>query len=186
MNTNTVNLSTLPSNILSKIPFTIRLNAKNGLINFDALSPEIQYLLLEHRDETNVEPIEYTDRVFDLRPAMSVYNDFETINSVKDVLKEYFRNYLMINQGSYPFDPNHGNKLKQYLFMKDTFVAETLINEEIGFMTNLVSSMFDFPVKVKNSNVSKMNVGGSIMYNLEIEILINKKEPFTMNVPVYE
>ena len=111
-----INLNDIPQDILNMIPFTIRINAKNNIVNFNDLSVDVQYLLLNNREKEETEPIEYENNVYDLKPQMSIYNDFTTLETVKNTIIEYFVNYINITQGSYPFDPNHGNRIKYYLF----------------------------------------------------------------------
>lgn len=175
-----VDLNNINNEILKKIPYSLRLNAKDKKINYDELPTEIQFLLNEQFEK--VEDFRDYSKldVLDIRPTMSTYNDFEIISSVKGLVSEYFQNYIATTIGTYPFDPNAGNQLAYYLFQKDNVVTETFLGIEFQYIAELISNMFGLPIKIKNNTVIKTaeNVNG-ISYYFDLTIIIDNTEPFT-------
>lgn len=80
-----IDLTTLNSSDLAKVPLSIRLNATNNIINTDDLPLEVAYELRNIKlPESNYT---YVDTgVFDLTPSFSVYTDFKSLNTKKKQL----------------------------------------------------------------------------------------------------
>jgi hypothetical protein len=96
----------------------------------------VHELLGSIESEVNQAPV-VEKTTIDLRPVLSVYNDFTTIETKKDAIIEYIKNYFTVNLGDYPFDPTFGTRLKEYLNTLDTPTQQLLISNEVSGLVKL-------------------------------------------------
>jgi len=144
-----VDLNTLPSDILSKIPYSIRVSKSN--YNISELPLEIQYLITKYISNMDLN-IEYDENVYDFSFEMSEYNDLEPIKDRKKLVLEYLKNYLSVMTNSYPFDINFGCGLKLQLQTKDTSLRQTLISNELTLILGAISN--DYNIKVTGESLT--------------------------------
>lgn len=166
-----IDLNILDTKLLSKIPLSIRLNSKNNLIETDDLPLEVLYDLRNIKEQ---EPITtyVDDSTFDLKPSFSVYNDFTSINTKKDAIIEYVKNYLIVDKGNYPFDPSFGNSIKKYLQVLDADPAQISINQELIGLSNILRSAFETPVTISNMGLRKIDNEVSSYYELNVTVRV--------------
>jgi len=99
-----INFKTLPADILSQIPLSIRTAGDDHVIN--DLPPAVQYLLRNYLENEPIDP--NISNIYDIIPTISIYNDLEPIKTKHDLIIQYLKNYLHIMTGSYPFDVKFG------------------------------------------------------------------------------
>jgi hypothetical protein len=167
-----INLSTLPIDILTKIPISLRV-AKDEY-DVDELPLDIQYLV-SHYLETKQLNISY-DNVYDAKPEITVYNDLETIREEKKLLLNYFRNYMLTKVGSYPFDPNFGCRLKEQLQTRDTSLRHTLVSNEIELIANVLGNDYNTPINVKEVEIVNEEHDAYVEYNVRIVLEIDSQQ----------
>jgi hypothetical protein len=165
-----VDLTTLDKTILDKIPLSIRLSTKE--IELEELPLPVQYIVQEHVSIAT-SSIYTPDDFYDVEPKVSPYNDFVSILTKREAIKEYLENYFNIRKGAYPFDPEFGNTLHTHLQTKDTSLRETLISSELSNITRLISQSFDEHVSVTSAAAYPKDIGGGIEYYLDVEIKID-------------
>lgn len=139
-----INLTELPKELLDQIPFSIR--TKQSVYKISELPTEIQYLL-ERYYEQKVPEIKYSN-VYDAKFEMSKYSDLGVYTSLKDLVLDYFRNYLSIRLGAFPYDTQFGCALKDQVQTKDTSLRSELIANEIVLVTKALSNDFGLQVYV--------------------------------------
>ncbi len=182
-----VDLNTLNSTLLNKIPLSIRLNAKNNLIETDNLPLEVLYELRNLKDEIPIAKY-IDDSTFDLKPSFSIYTDFTSINSKKDAIIEYVTNYLIVDKGDYPFDPTFGTSIKKYLQLLDAEPAQISINQELVNLASVLNSSFKIPVTISNMGLRKIDNDVSSYYELNINVKVNDVDTsirFEKNIETY-
>lgn len=167
-----INLNTLDINLLSKIPLSIRLNAKDNLINTDTLPLDVLYELRNIKEQEPTSTY-IDDSTFDLKPSFSVYNDFTSINSKKDAIIEYVKNYLIVDKGTYPFDPSFGTSIKKYLQLLDADPAQISISQELINLSNILKNAFEVPVTISNMGLRKIDNQVSSYYELNVMVKVN-------------
>jgi len=167
-----INFSTLPKDVLSKIPLSLR--TTKDVHNFDELPTEIQYLLKSYTDNASVE-LDYSNG-YDFKPEISIYNDAEIISSSKETITEYLQNHLRIVIGSYPFDVNIGSKLKHHLQTKDTSLRETLLSNELYNIIQAMSNQYGVDISIVKSEVNMIQYEDRSEAVLNITIQINDEE----------
>jgi hypothetical protein len=75
-----IDLTTLNSEDLAKVPLSIRLNTIDNIIDTDNLPLEVAYELRNIKlPESNYVYVD--DSTFDLIPSFSVYSDFTSLNT---------------------------------------------------------------------------------------------------------
>ncbi len=165
----TIDLRTLPTNILEQIPLSIR--TFQSVYTVEDLPSRIQELIKQYLDAT---PIVKYSNVFDFKPEISKYSDFQTINNKVDLVIEYLKNYLLVLPESYPFDPIFGCSLKYHLQTRDTNLRQTLISAEIDKVVNILSLQFNVPIIVKS--VIMNPVSGTVYseFNIKIDLQIGE------------
>lgn len=167
-----LDINTIDSTLLNKIPLSIRLNLKDNLINTDDLPLEVAYELRNIKTQTS----NYTyvdDSTFDLKPSFSVYSDFTSLNTKKEAIIEYIRNYLIVDRGQYPFDPTFGTLIKTYLQALDAEPAQISINQELVNLATTLRLSFQTPVNVSNVRLEKIDEAAASYYNLHISVQVS-------------
>lgn len=167
-------MSNLSSDVLSKIPLSIRLNSKNGMLDTDNLPIEIAYELRNY-NLTSADQTPYVNpATVDLIPKLSVYTDLLSIISKNDTIIEYIKNFLLVDKGDYPFDPTFGTEIKKFLQRLDTSTTMVLVNNELRNITYALSLAFDIPVTILKSKVVPVENSASAEYKLIIELKVEE------------
>ncbi len=164
----TVKILDLPPSIQKKLPYSIRTYKDEYEIK--DLPPQIQYLIQDYLKKKK--DIKY-NLVFDVRPDISEYGDFTTIDNVQDVVIEYIKNYFLTLPYDYPFEPGFGSTLKQNLHTKDTQLRQKLISAEVDSVVSFIGKEFTIPVSVVSVDIQNLNRGDSVEYNVIITIKVN-------------
>jgi len=158
-----INFNDLPKDVLQKIPLSLR-TAKNKHY-FKDLPPEIQYLLSNY----NLNTFDENDQtsVKDIHPDISIYNDFKTLKTTKEIVIEYLSNHLKVLTGSYPYDIHIGSNLKYHLQTKDTTLRSTLVFNELNNIVGSMSNYYNIPIRITDKKFS------SVQYEDRTEIQLN-------------
>jgi len=122
------------------------------------------------------------DVCFDIKPDISKYSDFVTVDNVTDLVADYLKNYLMIVPGSYPFDPHFGCRLKYQIQTRDVNLRQTLITSEINNIVNAISIETGADVVVENVEIIPTSTGSSTEYNATILLKINNSQRKKLNL----
>ncbi len=146
-----VDLTNLPINLLNKLPFSIR--TKKNKYLFSELPSEIQYLIQDYLYKKPPD-IEYNDVIRDLKPEITIYNDLTPLN-LRYAIIEYFKNYINVQVGSYPFDVQFGCGIKKFLQSKDTTLIQTLLSNELQNMIIVLTNDYNTPVKIIKAQLYK-------------------------------
>jgi hypothetical protein len=167
-----INLKDLPPEIYQKIPLSLRLNSDT--YDFNSLPIDIQFIIRNSFTPKNYSSQISNNKVYDFSPKMTIYNDLKGFETTKELIIEYVKNYLLIDQGSYPFDPIFGTNLKKYLQTKDTELQRVFISNELDNIIRNINSYFNSNVELVDSSIiPKAMVDGSINMYLNIKIKIN-------------
>ena len=172
-----IQLSSLPETVLKKIPYSIKTKQDEYILN--ELPLEIQYLIEKYYD-FKYEEIPYDDTL-DLKCEISKYSDLGVYTDIKQLLKEYLKNYLSIRLKSYPFDPEFGCALKDQLMMLDTSLRQTYISNELHLVTSTISSDLNLDVKVIRFDIDHQVGSANSQYICNIELQVND-EIFKMSI----
>jgi len=168
----TINFNNLPKNILQKIPLSLRIS--KDIHVFKDLPNEIQYLLLNYKLNVTNET-DYTD-VLDLKPEVSIYNDFKTIRNVRELAIEYLMNHLKVLTGSYPYDVSIGSSLKYHLQTKDTTLRNTLVSNELNLIIDAVTNKYKLDVRIKNKKFSNVQFEDRTEVQLDLSLSVDDEE----------
>lgn len=147
-----ISFDDLPKDILKQIPLSLR-TAKTTH-HFKDLPPEIQYLLSNY-DSNTPDEIDHSS-VMDVKPDISIYNDFTRLINVKEIVIEYLKNHLKVLTGSYPYDVTVGSGLKFHLQTKDTTLRNTLIFNELNLIIDAMSNHYNIPIHILERNFDKV------------------------------
>ena len=173
-----IKISQLPAEIQQQIPLSIR--AFKDEYELSELPPSVQNLILS--SQTNETQISY-DTLFDVTPEPSVHGDTITFDNIFDLVVNYISNYLITAKGQFPFDTEHGSRLREYVNIKDTVTRKNMISQEINNIVNIVSVDTKIPIKVKSISIQEQSNGSSVVCNISVILLINDVEK-TMQVSV--
>lgn len=172
-----VNLKNIPKEILNKIPISIRINSKNNELDIEYLPLDLKYLLKDFISSNDKKQSESQNlkTVKDIRPKISVYSDFETIENTNEIVVEYLKNYLMTRTGDFPFDPKYGCSFLDHLNMTDNQTKKTFIATEISNAVAIISDMFEKDIKIKDSQIGMTgtNDGIGIKYFFKFLVVID-------------
>lgn len=167
-----ININNLPEHIRSKLPFSI-LTFKDEY-HLSELPFDIQYDIKDYLTTNN--SISYSS-VLDIVSEVSEYGDFKIVSNIYDLVCLYIKNYLMIQEETYPHDPYFGSKLKEQLQTKDTKLKNTFINNEIDKIVNKVSDDLNINVSVEDIDIfNTSSTGMDVIYNINIKLNINEVE----------
>jgi len=168
----TINFNDLPKNILQQIPLSLRI-AQDTYV-FDDLPNDIKYLLSTYKLNTQTE-IDYSN-VIELRPETSIYNDLETIVTVKETIIEYLVNHLTVLTGSYPYDVTVGSGLKKHLQTKDTVLRNTLVFNEIQIMIAAMSNRYQLEIAIVGKKFKQLQYEDRTEIELTLTLKIEDDE----------
>jgi hypothetical protein len=163
-----IDISKLPPTILRQLPVSLR--TYKSVYEFEQLPARIQNILKNYLEETP--KITYSN-ILDLRPDISEYSDFQTIDNYNDLVAEYIKNYLQVLPGTYPFDPTFGCRLRQQIQTKDTNLRRTLITSEIDNIILAITTDLNANIKVTNLSIVPVSEGAYTEFNVKIELMIN-------------
>jgi hypothetical protein len=167
-----IKLSNLDSEIYKQIPLSIRLNKDEVIL--EDLPLEVQYII--HKDIFESEQNIYTpSNIFDAKCEISPYNDFTVLETKRSTIIEYIKNYLSVERGTYPFDPEFGNTLKTHLQTKDTYLRKKLVGAELYNMTEVINNSFRSDITIEKSTVVTYNTNVNVEYGLELRIKIENE-----------
>ena len=168
MSTETVVISSLPRDIQAKLPMSIRTYQDEYPIN--ELPSQIQYLIKDYLERED--QIKYK-KVFDIKPDISEYGDFDTIEEIYETVLEYLKNYFLTLPNDYPFDPIFGSRLKLHLQTKDTQLRKTLVSAEIDSIVNIITADLGVNITIDSVSIENLNKGDRVEYIVVISLTIN-------------
>lgn len=163
-----VDLKKLPNDVIKQLPKSLYLN--NDKINIEGLTSDLQYLLREYSEDEK-ETIDNTNTI-EIEPYLDEYNDFKKLRKVKTFLLQTIRNYIGVGYGNYPFDPDYGNRVKEYLHSKDTSLQNTLLANELSILSNILTRDFDYSIEIIKLNLDKKEYTERVEINYTCEIKI--------------
>ena len=169
--TEIIKISTLPKSIQQSLPMSIRTYKEEYYL--DELPPQVQFLLKDYT--INNQEIKYKI-VYDIRPEISEYGDFDTLKTVKETTLEYLKNYFLTLPGDYPFDPLFGCNLKKYLQTRDTQLRKTLLSAEIDSIVNVLAADLGVKIVINNVSINNLNKGDRVEYVVSIDLSINGED----------
>lgn len=167
-----IHFDTLPKELLKKIPLSIR--SKTSSVNINELPVNIAYELKNYT-EPEKNKIIIDEKVYDVRPDISIYNDFTFLKSKKETIISYIQNYILIKKGSHPFDPTFGNQFHKYLQLLDKSVVQLMISNEFEELKSIILNIFNTGITILKYSTNKVNQGISVEYQLNIQIQIENE-----------
>ncbi len=176
-----VDFTKLPLSIRRQIPLSLR--SYKDVHVLEDLPVVIQYLIRNYL-EKNFE-ITYKT-VFDIKPIISKYSDFETVDNISDLISDYLKNYLLILPNSYPWDPMFGCQLKYQLQTRDTNLRQTLINTEINNIVNVIAADIGAEINIEEINIIPISTGGNTEYTARVVLKINNDQHKQINMTFYD
>jgi hypothetical protein len=144
-----INLDDLPQSVLNQVPLSIQI--EGPILELDDLPTDIKYLLQNYVEYTPT-TINY-NTVYDIEPTLSVYNDFKTVVTKKKLITDYFKNYLEVKVGQYPFDVLEGTRLKEHLQTRDTSLRRSLIATDINKAKKVLSQDYNIDIKINKTEL---------------------------------
>lgn len=166
-----VDLSKLPIAIRRQIPLSLR--SYKDVHVFEELPVTVQYIIKNYFEKEL--PVNY-NVVFDIKPQISKYSDFESFDNLTDLISEYLKNYLLILPESYPWDPEFGCRLKYQVQTRDLNLRKTLISSEINNIVKVVAAEIGAKIDVMDVQVIPISTGSSTEYTAVINIKINNDQ----------
>lgn len=166
-----IKIKDLPPKLLDQFPYSIRFQQPQYILS--DLPTEIQYLIKKYYEQQVVE-VEY-DTVYDSKFEISNYSDFGIYNSKKELVLDYFCNYLKMHLGSYPYDVNFGCALKKQIHTRDSSLRSTLISNELHLIAGVLGNDFDMNIHVMNFEVIPYQDYDKTEYILRLTVKINEE-----------
>jgi hypothetical protein len=172
-----VDFTKLPLSIQRQIPISLR-SYKNIHV-FEELPVVVQYIIRNYfeKELSVTYPVSY-----DIKPEISKYSDFTSIDNLTDLVVEYLKNYLVIVPESYPFDPEFGCRLKYQVQTKDLNLRRTLITSEINNIVNVLAAQTGAQIDVESTEIIPISTGSSTEYNAIIMLKINNDQRKKINL----
>ncbi len=167
-----INFKTLPKELLKKIPLSIR--SRLDSIDINELPVDIAYELKNYSEPKAIDII-IDEKVYDVKPEISIYNDFKILSTKKKTVIEYIRNYILIKKGSYPFDPTFGNSFHKHLQMLDKSVVQLMMSNEFEELKRIISSIFKTGITIVNYTTNRINNGVFVEYQLNVTVKVENE-----------
>jgi hypothetical protein len=163
-----INLESLPLEIYSKIPLSIKTYKKE--YDLEELPYDIQLIIGSYSKEKE---LTYSNKVYDFKCDFSEYGDFTTIANLRYLVIDYMNNYLRTLLGEYPFNGSIGSNVKKLLQKKDTTIQRLFMTEELDRMIRSFGSNIDKKISVGSFNINKSNNAVSTEYTISIVLNID-------------
>jgi len=164
----TINLDSLPLAIYNKIPINIKTYKKE--YELSELPYEIQKLINGYNEEKSVT---YNEVVYDFKPDISEYGDFDIISNLRELVLNYAMSYLYTMKGDYPFNSNVGSNIKKFLQKKDTTIQRLYLTEELNNMVVSFGTSVDKSIQVNDFQVVKSSNSNLYEYNLILSLIVD-------------
>lgn len=162
----------LDPNLRKELPLTLQI--EESPVEISQLPLYIQYLLhtkrLDYIKDNSYKQHDFYDVYF----RSSEYQDLQVCKTKKETVIEYIRNYLLVPRGTYPFDPSFGNRLKTHLQTRDTYLRETLLNNELKELVNVISTSFDIGINIISSRTVPVRLEDQTQYYLDVVFNIDE------------
>ena len=163
----TINLDSLPLEIYKKIPLNIKTYKKEYEIS--ELPYNIQKLIGEFNQENK---IDYKDKIYDFTPVVSKYGDYNTLETLKEVMLSYIQNYLLTTKKQYPFNSVVGTNIKKFIQKRDTSLQSLHLSEELNNMVDSFSKSVDSSIRIDDFKIVKKINGTLYEYNLYVSLIV--------------
>ena len=166
-----VKISELPIDIQNQIPLSIRIQNEVELNSLPYKLREIIEEYLEGKKSVNTN----TNSVYDAILDKGAY-DLKYVNDLKEAVKNFIANYFTIRRGTYPFDPNFGTTIYQYLQSRSFDIIPDVINSELAeIITQLRIDLGVDNIKIASISVDDTEVYHSnvILVNITVEVQEN-------------
>ena len=173
-----VDLTTLPIDIQRQIPLSLR-SYKNVHV-FEELPVAIQYIIKDYFEKT----LSVSYKVsFDIKPEISKYSDYQSIDNMTDLVSEYLKNYLLIVPETYPFDPYFGSRLKYQVQTRDVSLRQMLTSTELNNIVKTVATDTGAEITIESVELLPLSLSG-VATELSASILlkINNDQRKKINV----
>jgi hypothetical protein len=162
----------LDPSLRKELPLTLQI--EKSPVDISQLPIHVQYLLRTKKsDYLNTTPYVSKD-YYDVYFKISEYQDLQVCKSKKETVIEYIRNYLLVPRGTYPFDPTFGNRLKQHLHTRDTYLRNTLLNNELKMLVDVINTSFDIGVTIVSSKSTPVELEDQVHYYLDVVFSIEE------------
>lgn len=172
-----VDLSKLPIDIRRQIPLSLR--SYKDVHVFEELPVTIQYIIRDYSEKTlNVS----YDVSFDIKPFISKYSDYQSIDNLTDLVSEYLKNYLLILPETYPFDPYFGSKLKYQVQTRDLNLRQTFINSEVNNIVAAIAADVQADITIESIEITPTSTGVSTEFAATILLKINNDQKKKINI----
>jgi len=163
-----INLESLPLDIYSKIPLSIKTYKKE--YDLEELPYDIQLLIGSYSKEKT---LTYSNKIYDFKCDFSEYGDFTSIANLRYLVIDYMNNYLRTLLGEYPFNGSIGSNVKKLLQKKDTTIQRLFMTEELDRMIRSFGSNIDKKISVSSFNINKSDNTVSTEYTISIVLNID-------------
>ncbi len=172
-----VDFTKLPISIQRQIPMSLR--SYKDVHVFEELPVTVQYIIKKYFEKLLT--VNY-DVSYDLKPNISKYSDFESIDNLSDLVVEYLKNYLLIVPESYPWDPYFGCRLKYQIQTRDLNLRQTIISSEINNIVRVIVNDTGVDIVVEGIEIIPVSTGSSTEYNATILLKINNDQRKKINM----
>jgi len=174
-----VDFRTLPIAIQRQIPISLR--SYKNVHELENLPIVIQNMIRYYFEKPFT--VSYNSSL-DVKPVISKYNDFLSIEDISDLITEYLKNYLLISRRTYPFDPLFGCRLKELVHTKDTQLKKTLLTSEIDNLIKVISIETRSIIDVESIQIIPIAETAAVQYEVIISLLINKTKRGKLNLNI--
>ena len=163
-----VQLDTLPSSVLDLIPLSLRVNKTS--LTFEDLPNDLQIKLRLYI--TTTQNVRVTTNVRDYSSDFSEFSDWVELTDDASLILEYAKNWFLIRQGAYPYDPTFGTVLYKILHMKDTQYQNQLLQNELSTLVRLIENEFSTTIAILKKVVQPVEYTDHTEYRLELQLKI--------------
>ena len=156
---------TLPKSIFDKLPISIQNGFQN---NFDVDILDMS-LIIEIYNYLNTLPTsniyQDTTNLLDFSFKQSNTNNLTAIVNKVEMLKDHFITYLKTPLGSFPFDPNVGCKIPEYVKLKENALKQELVEAELTRIISSINKSYnsklvltDFKINIDENDVANIYI----------------------------
>jgi len=169
-----VKVSELPKEIQQKLPLSLRIK---DTIDTDYLNVNLKYEIENYLKSalSNIDLKDTNKEIYDIIFDKGKY-DIKHITDIKELVITYIKNYLLTKKGSYPFDPEFGTNLYNYIQTKDLPFIATIISQELSQLIKDISNMLsDKNVSISITSLKIIPTSSSFesSYEIYMEVKIN-------------
>jgi len=162
-----VKVDSLPEQIRKILPLSLQIQDE---IDVDILPIHLKETILSYL--RNFTSTSNNQNIIDYTFSKGYYS-LNQLSTVKDTVIYYIKQFFSVPKGSYPFDPEFGTVLYEYIQTRNISIIELILNKEINELLYQIKRLFNVNVSVNSIIVDTYDLTERAELYIKMSLKIN-------------